>query len=69
MSYSIITNVGNQKKPWEDVPIEVLIEEERKRKEARKDHREHLHAPPPSPPRYSELDVEDDDDYKIIIKL
>jgi len=69
MSYNIITNVGNQKKPWEDVPIEVLIEEERKRNAAPKEHRERLHAPPPLPPLYSELEVEDDDDYKIIIKL
>jgi len=28
MFWDIVTNVGNRKKPWEDVPIEVLIEEE-----------------------------------------
>lgn len=68
MSYSIITNVGNLKKPWMDVPIEVLIEEERK-KERLKEHREHLYAPSPMPKSPPDLDVEKEDEYKIVIKL
>jgi hypothetical protein len=59
--------VGNQKKPWEDVPIEVLIEDERKRKKRLEDHREHLHAPSPLPPFYADLDIEEEDEHKIII--
>jgi len=50
MFWDIVTNVGNRKKPWEDVPIEVLIEEERKRKKRLEDHRERLYAPLPGPP-------------------
>ena len=50
MFWDIVTNVGNRKKPWEDVPIEVLIEEERKRKKSLEDHRERLYAPMPMPP-------------------
>ena len=71
MLYNIITNVGNVKKPWSDVPVEVLIEEERKKEESRKDHREQLHAPPPTPtsPRYDNLQFEDDEDYKIVIRF
>ena len=69
MFCSIFINVGNSKKPWTDVPIEVLIEEERKRKESLKDHREHLHAPPPRPPCDEDSKFEEDEDYKIVIKL
>jgi len=72
MFWDIVTNVGDEKKPWEDVPIEVLIEEERKRKEAQEDKRDRLYAPSPSPPEHK---IEDDksnkseDDFKVIIKL
>ena len=76
MFWNIVTNVGNGKKPWEDVPIEVLIEEERKRKEAQEDKRERLYAPMPAPPcprHREEHEPENQDetweDYKIIIKL
>jgi len=72
MFWDIVTNVGNRKKPWEDVPIEVLIEEERKRKKRLVDHRERLYAPLPEPPlRHIENDdlPEDQVDSCIIIKL
>ena len=68
MDFTIITNMGHQKKPWEDVPIEVLIEYERKKEEQRKDHREQLRAPMPPPPRYTEPE-EKDKEHLIIIKL
>ena len=69
MVYSIVINVGKQKKPWETVPIEVLIEDERKKTEERKDRRPHLYAPSPMPPPCAEPHLEEDDDYKIVIKL
>ena len=72
MHLNIITNVGNGKKPWESIPVEVLIEDERKRKESLIDHREHLHAPRPNKPQPedpSDPKLEHEDDYKIVIKL
>jgi hypothetical protein len=72
MFWDIVTNVGDEKKPWEDVPIEVLIEEERKRKKSLEDHRERLYAPMPMPPlRPIEKDdlPENEVDGCIIIKL
>jgi len=69
MLCSIFTNVGKRKKPWEDVPIEVLIEEERKKEEGRRDHREHLHAPPPIRPDHDDRQAEEESGYKIVIKL
>jgi hypothetical protein len=74
MFYDIVTNVGDEKKPWENVPIEVLIEEERKRKEAQEDKRDRLYAPHPMPPEHREpQDIdesnEDEEDFKIVIKL
>ena len=72
MFASIVINVGNSKKPWDDVPIEVLIEEERKKKAAQEDQREQLQIPAPrptreSPPESSEQEAEVD--HKIIIKF
>ncbi len=72
MFWDIVTNVGNRKKPWEDVPIEVLIEEERKRKKRLEDHRERLYAPLPEPPLrpIERTDIHEDQmDGCIIIKL
>lgn len=74
MFYNIVTNVGDEKKPWENVPIEVLIEEERKRKEAQEDRRDRLYAPTPIPPEHREPEDidesnEDEEDFKIVIKL
>ena len=72
MFASIVINVGNSKKPWDDVPIEVLIEEERKKKAAQEDQREQLQIPAPQPrselpPESSEQEAEVD--HKIIIKF
>ena len=47
---SLVTNMGHQKKPWQDVPIEVLIEYERKKQEERERQREQLRLPLHSPP-------------------
>ena len=74
MFYDIVTNVGDEKKPWDDVPVEVLIEEERKRKEAQEDKRDRLYAPMPTPPQPRHPDDPEDqdelqEDFKIIIKL
>jgi len=69
MLCGIVINVDNSKKPWDDVPIEVLIEDERKRRQERKDHREHLHAPRPFPVEYDNSKAEDRDGYKIVIKF
>ena len=70
MFSNIVTNMGNRKKPWEDVPIEVLIEEERKRKKSLEDHRERLYAPLPQQPLspLEEDDLHEDqvDDFIII---
>ena len=72
MFANIVTNVGNSKKPWEDVPVEVLIEEERKKKEALEDHREQLQipvAPPIREPRPSHKETEGEEDHKIVIQI
>ena len=60
--------------PWRDVPIEVLIEDERIRQESFEEHRERLYAPIPEPLRRdptSEKDEKEieDDDFKIVIIL
>ena len=50
MFSNIVTNVGQQKKPWDDVPIEVLIEFERKKEQARREQeRPRLYVPMPDP--------------------
>ena len=66
----LVTNMGIIKNPWEDVPIEVLIEYERKKQEQLKDHREQLRLPlyspsTPIPSHPSEQEAEKD--YKIVI--
>jgi len=71
MNFAIVINMGHQKKPWEDVPVEVLIEFERKKEKQREDHREHLHAPmlPPYQNDKYEEEEEEEPEHKIIIKL
>ena len=72
MFTSIVINVGNSKKPWEDVPIEVLIEEERKKKAAQADHREQLQIQIPPlqrEPLPESSEQETEEDHKIIIKF
>ena len=72
MFSNIVTNVGDPKKPWEDVPIEVLIEEERKKKEQElEQQRPRIHLPIPDypPPSRREEDDQEASEYKIVIKL
>jgi hypothetical protein len=72
MFASIVINVGNSKKPWEDVPIEVLIEEERKKKAAQEDQREQLQIPAPYYPEQTPEENPENElegDHKIIIKF
>ena len=72
MFLDIVTNVGDPKKPWEEVPIEVLIEEERKKKEQeleRERPRIHLPIPDYPPPSKKEEDDQEASEYKIVIKL
>jgi len=67
---SLVTNMGNRQNPWEDVPVEVLIEYERKRKKQLEDQREQLRIPLYSPD-HSPLNIppekEIKEDYKIVI--
>ena len=67
---SLVTNMGIHKNPWDDVPVEVLIEYERKKREQLKDRREELRLPIsspvfPIPPQPFEQEAEED--YKIVI--
>jgi len=66
---SLVTNMGVHKKPWENIPVEVLIEYERKRQEELKDKREHLRLPifTPSWPEDNPKEQEVEEDYKIVI--
>ena len=67
---SLVTNMGTVKNPWDDVPIEVLIEYERKKREQQKDHREQLRIPVYSPsdfPLDDSFNKEIEEDYKIVI--
>ena len=65
----LVTNMGIHKNPWDDVPIEVLIEYERKKREQLKDHREELRLPIYSPafPENRPSEQEAEEDYKIVI--
>jgi hypothetical protein len=69
----LVTNMGDPKNPWDDVPIEVLIEEERKKREQEELARPRIHLPVPerSPPPRSpdEEESEEDSDFKVVIKL
>jgi len=67
---SLVTNMGTVKNPWDDIPIEVLIEYERKKREQQEDHREQLRIPVYSPADYSKgdsLNKEVEEEYKIVI--
>ena len=70
---SLVTNMGDPKNPWDDVPIEVLIEEERKQREAREQARPQLQLPVPEgrplPSSPDEEYSEEDSEYKVVIKL
>ena len=66
---SLVTNMGIYKKPWEDIPAEVLIEYERKKREQLEDRREQLRLPLYSPafPENRPSEQEAEEDYKITI--
>ena len=70
---SLVTNMGDPKKPWDDVPIEVLIEEERKKREEAERQRPRIYLPLPdphsSPPSPDEEYSEEDSEFKVIIKF
>tara|TARA_R110002020_G_scaffold426144_2_gene635531 strand:+ start:529 stop:732 length:204 start_codon:yes stop_codon:yes gene_type:complete len=64
--------MGIVKNPWDDVPIEVLIEYERKKRERQKDHREQLRIPVYSPADYYKDDSFnkeelEEEEHKIVI--
>jgi len=70
MQPSLVTNMGIHKNPWDDVPIEVLIEYERKKREQLKERREQLRLPiysPASPVPSHPSEQEAEEDYKITI--
>ena len=67
---SLVTNMGTVKNPWDEVPIEVLIEYERKKREQQKDYREQLRIPVYSPadyPKDDSFNKESEEEYKIVI--
>ena len=60
-----------RRKPWLDVPIEVLIEEERRKQQEKQEaERPRIHIPPPSftPPSYEDQ-LKKEDDYLIDFSL
>lgn len=68
----LVKNMGDPKNPWEEVPIEVLIEEERKKKERELEHnRPRIYLPIPDYPERAptEQDEEGSEEFKIVIKL
>lgn len=67
---SLVTNMGIQKNPWDDVPIEVLIEYERKKREQAEDNREQLRIPvyyPTDRPFWEPSQNEIKKEHKIVI--
>jgi len=58
--------MGHQKKPWEEVPIEVLIEFEREKERKRERERPRLYAPSPVPPRFNDVEKEEESGDTII---
>ena len=66
----IVIDMTDNKKPWEDVPVEVLIEIERKKKKKKSNQeRPRLHAPLFERYEYPPLDEKESDDYKIVIEI
>jgi hypothetical protein len=69
----LVKNMGDPKNPWDDVPVEVLIEEERKKDEEWDRNRPRIELPIHSPdyrsPPREDPDAEEDQDHKIVIKL
>ena len=69
----LVTNMGDRKTPWRDVPVEVIIEYERKKQEQLKDHREQLRVPmySPAPPKENPHsdNEEAEEEHKIVINF
>ena len=67
MFCNIVTNMGHGNKPWESVPIEVLIEWERQKEQERfEQERPRLYAPIPMP---IERDEKPEEEEPIIIRI
>jgi len=65
----IVTNVRQSKQPWSDVPLEVLIEDERRKQKELEDNREQLRVPPPFPRgRPNKEEKKKDEEYKVVFK-
>ena len=69
----LVTNMGHQKKPWwHDIPVEVLIEQERKKQEQLKEQREQLRLPlhsPALPAPTSPHQEDTEEDHQIVISF
>lgn len=66
--------MGDPKNPWDDVPIEVLIEYERKKREEAERARPRIYVPQPRTPQPRNPDPDNPDssdieDSRIVIKL
>ena len=73
-TYALVTNVGDPKEPWKDIPIEVIIEEEQRRIEEYERNRPRIYAPVPEYHEDSHETEEENEDiesdeFKIVIKL
>ncbi len=73
MTSLLVKNMGDQKKPWEDVPVEVLIEEERKKREEWDRARPRIELPITHPdyrpPPKEDPSSDEEMEHKIVIKL
>jgi hypothetical protein len=69
----LVKIMGDEKRPWEEVPVEVLIEEERKKREEWERNRPRIELPIGPPGQYrspqKEPDSEEEQEHKIVIKL
>jgi hypothetical protein len=65
--------MGNDKKPWEDIPIEIIIEEEERRQRKEDENRPRIELPIYRPSHSSSYNnpnsQEITDEHMIIIKL
>ena len=61
--------MGYQKKPWEDIPIEVLIEFEREKERMRERSRPRIYAPAPLPPIFENTEQDEESGDVITIKI
>ncbi len=65
--------MGDEQKPWEDIPIEIIIEDEKQRRQKEEQNRPRIELPLYQPYTSSYDDPEDQEaeeqDHMIIIKL